>query len=124
MNDAEVATFPNFDGRSPEPSDMKYKLKLDKTLRRLMDSRNLSANYVCKELDIPHSSLSDWLANRYPSARSMPNLMKLAEYFHVPLHELLFNIKDPQSDEKVIFTSEFRDRGKIYKISVETKDIN
>ena len=54
---------------------------------RLRDEKGLTDYRIAVETGIPKSTFSEWKSGR--SAPKLEKLMKLSEYFHVPLDELV-----------------------------------
>lgn len=60
---------------------------LYKKFKQLLEERNITAYRVWKDTGIPQSTLSDWKSGR--STPKVDKLIKIANYFEVPLEELL-----------------------------------
>ncbi len=73
-------------------------MKLNKTLKRLLNESELSATELSKLTDIPLSTLHGWINGVEP--KSISQLKKIADFFDVSLDFLCFgepkskNIKD------------------------------
>ena len=50
---------------------------------KLVEAKGVSVHQVAKATEIPYSCLTDWKAGR--STPKMDKIIKLAEYFEVPL---------------------------------------
>jgi len=57
-------------------------------LKSLMTERNLSAKALARKLDVPYSTLQEWLSSRIP--RNPESLKKISTYFNISIHRLLF----------------------------------
>lgn len=58
------------------------------TIEKLCESKGCSITTMCRELDIPRSTLSDYKAGRLKRL-PLDKLRKMADYFAVPLDRLL-----------------------------------
>jgi transcriptional regulator with XRE-family HTH domain len=71
---------------------------IDKKLKALMKSRNISATDLSKETGVPRTTIQQWLTG------SSPNIMqadKIASYFNVTIEELVFDRKPKPSIESI-----------------------
>jgi len=94
-------------------------IKLREVLKRELKNRNESINSVAKNCSIPSSVLHGWLQGVLPSAKNLHLLKNLSDYFQIHISELLFNIRDEKSKNTILFTSEFVDGNRKYKLVIE-----
>jgi len=66
-------------------------------LESLMRERNLSVRALAKELKLPHKTVAEWIGASGRVPRHPESLKKLAEYFGVSIHYLLFGEQDPHN---------------------------
>ena len=65
-------------------------------IKDLMDARNLSERKLASKLDIPHKTLNEWISiGRIP--RDPEQIKKLARFFEVSVHYLLFGEEDART---------------------------
>jgi transcriptional regulator with XRE-family HTH domain len=65
-------------------------------LKRLMNEKRITGRALAKAIDVPFKTLQEWIsAGRMP--RQPEAIKKLAEYFDVSTHFLLFGEEDPHS---------------------------
>lgn len=84
--------------------------------------KNKSISQVAKDIDIPKSTLSDWLnSKKGPNMSSMEKVRNLADYLGVTFEELIFGDSLNQ-ESKTITTITFTDENRTY--SVQIKKIN
>lgn len=98
---------------------MEQVIKLKQVLKRELKARNQSITSLAKSCGIPTSVLHGWVGGTTPSAKNLHMLKKLAEYLEMPISVLLFNASDDAERGTILFTSEFVDEGKRYKLTVE-----
>ena len=94
-------------------------LKLDSVIKREMKSKGLTLTALAKATGIPLSSLHNWLAQRSPAGKNLPQLKRLSEFFGITLSSLLFNVDDEGSKSKTLFRSEFIDANRRYRLTIE-----
>lgn len=63
-------------------------MKLDKTLKALLDERRISITALSKETGVPHQTLHNWLTGMEP--RSLRQVKIVSKYFGVSLDFLCF----------------------------------
>ncbi len=68
-----------------------------KNLRALLKQRNISARQLAKTTDIAVTSLNDWIDSDDKLPRDAIVIKKLASFFDISTHELLFGENDPKS---------------------------
>ena len=73
---------------------MIMKVQIGFVLKRLLEDRRVTLKEVSKATAIPSSTLSEWLNNRSP--KNPEQIVKVAKYFEVSLHFLLFDEEDYQ----------------------------
>ena len=66
-------------------------LKISKVLRYYLETENMTIRSLSGKLDIPMSTLFNYLAGSMP--RSPDHIRKMCEYFKISSDELLFDIK-------------------------------
>ena len=57
------------------------------TLRKLLDERGITAYRMAVDLNIPHSTVSEWLSGAYKPKTD--KLLLLSKYFDVPLETFI-----------------------------------
>ena len=70
---------------------MSEELKVSKIMKSLMEDRKETLISLSKKTGVPKSTLSEWLGNRTPNPLQA---IKVANYFGVSLHHLLFGSED------------------------------
>ena len=99
---------------------MTTKVRLDSIIKAQLTARKMNANQLCKELSIPQSVMSGWLNGVAPSAKNLPLIKKLAEYFDLPVSILLFNEKEGDENRpSILFSSTFKDGNTRYRLIIE-----
>lgn len=102
------------------PDGWHMEIKLKEVLRREFKSRSLTVNAVSVATKIPSSTLNAWVsAGQLPSAKNLGHLQTLSEYLNIPLSMLLFNKRDKESTESVLFSTTFVDQDKRYRLVIE-----
>lgn len=71
-----------------------YEIKIGSVLKRLLREHHKSLKEVSKDTGIPYSTLHTWQENRQP--KDIIKAQRLAEYFNIKLHQLLFDHEDPR----------------------------
>lgn len=66
-------------------------------LESLMRERNLSVRALATELGLPPKTIQEWIGANGRVPRHPESLKKLAEYFNVSIHFLLFGEQDPHN---------------------------
>lgn len=66
-------------------------------LKRLMDDRNISVRDLAKAINVPHKTVQEWPGGNSRMPRNPDHLRKLADYFKVSVHFLLFAEEDSTS---------------------------
>ena len=94
-------------------------LQLHAVIKREMKNRDISLNDLSKATGIPTSSLHNWLTERPPSGKNLTQIKKLGEYFGLSLSRLLFNMSDRGAEAKILFSSEFVDENRRYRLVIE-----
>jgi len=95
------------------------KVKLKEALNRELKSRNESITAMAKNCGLPVSVLHGWVKGTLPSAKNLHMVRELADYLGIPLSVLLFNVSDEEGTSTILFTSEFLDGDKRYKLTIE-----
>lgn len=89
-------------------SDLGNKEIFAKNLKHYMDLNNKDRNNICEILDIPYTTLSDWLnAKKYPR---IDKIEILANYFKIEKSDLIEEKeKNEISDKRVMLFSKIKD---------------
>ncbi len=78
-------------------SDLGNKETFAKNLKYYMDTYSKDRNDICQILDVPYSTLSDWLnAKKYPR---IDKIELLANYFNIQKSDLIENKNDVINNE-------------------------
>lgn len=104
-------------GNLSDSQDMRVKLK--EVLTRELKSRNESVHAVAEATGIPSSTLHAWSTGQLPSAKNLHLLKKLSDYLNIPLSVLLFNAREGEPDSAILFSSEFVDDQRRYRLIIE-----
>lgn len=72
---------------------MEEKINLSRVINDEIISRGIKASTISRRLNIPKSTLHDWLSGRRPSAKNMVYFHKLAKYFNMTIDDLLYGKK-------------------------------
>ncbi len=91
-------------------------IRLDKTLPRLIKSKNISISYLAKKTKISPSTLYEWKNGRIP--QNITHVKTVATALEVPLHYLLFETSDPFSQEVQIDTLALEGQ---YEVSIKRR---
>ncbi len=86
---------------------------LDKKLKALLKSHNLSVAELANRVDVPRSTIQQWIAGTAPN---IYQLEKVASYFKLTVDELAFGRK-PKASVEELFTEALIHSGH-YKISI------
>jgi transcriptional regulator with XRE-family HTH domain len=78
---------------------MQRTICLGSVLKSLLKKRRVSLTTVSRETGISYSTLHTWLGNRHP--KDVVKVKKLADYFGVTLHELLFGEPDGRAPSQI-----------------------
>ena len=87
-------------------------------LQALMKSRKLSARLLAKELHLSQKTVADWVGAGGSVPRDPALIKKLADYFEVTTHSLLFGEEDPRSSLGAILDKTEIHTG-LYEISIK-----
>jgi len=68
---------------------------MGETLLKLMHERNLSGRALAQGINVSHKSVQEWLGKGARMPRDPSIIKKLAEYFGVSTHYILFGEEDP-----------------------------
>lgn len=79
---------------------MEIELKIKDVLKDLMKKRGETLLSLSQGTGVPKSTIADWMTNRTPNPIQA---VKIAKYFGVSLHFLLFGCEDPQDAENRMF---------------------
>lgn len=66
-------------------------------LQALLLERNLSVRKLAKDISLPHKTVNEWIGNFARMPREPEVVRKIADYFNVSVHFLLFGEEDPRS---------------------------
>jgi transcriptional regulator with XRE-family HTH domain len=77
-------------------------MNLKEQLTNLLEQRHISASELSKEIDIPKSTISDWLSGTSP--KNISQVKRVADYFDVSLDYLCFGEKKNKTE-----ISEYKD---------------
>ena len=90
-------------------SDLGNKQVFAKNLTYYMNVHNIDRNKICSDLDIPYTTLSDWLnAKKYPRIDSIE---MLANYFEIKKSDLIESKQKNASQTKLdVLYSKARDK--------------
>lgn len=69
-----------------------YEIKIGHVIKRLLREQRRTLKEISRETEIPYSTLHTWQENRQP--KDILKAQRLAEYFGVTLHHLLFDQED------------------------------
>lgn len=85
---------------------MEDELKIKDVLKDLMKKRRETLLSVSQNTGVPKSTIADWMTDRTPNP---VQVAKIAKYFNVSLHFLLFGCQDPQDSAAIedIFSGRF-----------------
>jgi transcriptional regulator with XRE-family HTH domain len=78
---------------------MQRTICLGSALKSLLKKKRVSLTTVSRETGISYSTLHTWLGNRHP--KDIVKVKKLADYFGVSLHELLFGEPDGRAFHQI-----------------------
>lgn len=95
------------------------KVQLKDVLKRQLKSRNESLNSVARACKIPLSVLHGWANGVLPSAKNLHHIQTLSDYLGISISMLLFNSRDERPDSSVLFSSEFADGERRYRLLIE-----
>ena len=73
-------------------NDHAVTVKIGTNLTNLLSSKNLSLRELSRATGVPYTTLQEWTANRTP--RNPVQIQKVASYFDVSMHFLLFGQED------------------------------
>ena len=79
-------------------------MNLRNVLRELLEKERISITKLAKETEVPIQTIHGWLVGKNPSNAN--HLKKVAKYFKVTIHYLLFGEEDPF--EKTLTTTELK----------------
>lgn len=66
-------------------------------LKELLKQHNLTVRAASKKLDIPQASLNEWVGSPNRLPRDAGVIKKLAEFFNISVHELIYGTQEPKS---------------------------
>jgi transcriptional regulator with XRE-family HTH domain len=66
-------------------------------LEILMADKRISISTLAKDLKVPSRTVQEWIGKAGRVPRNLESIKKLAEYFDVSVHYLLFGEEDPRS---------------------------
>ena len=99
-------------------SDLGNKEIFSKNLKYYMDYYNKDRNDICNALDIPYTTVSDWLnSKKYPR---IDKIELLANYFNIQKSDLIESKEKPSELDQLLFSKakELTDEEKKAVISV------
>lgn len=67
-------------------------MKLDKNLKKMMESKKLSLKNLSDHVGVPSSTIHGWLNGAAP--KSLVDLKKIADFFKVSIDELCFGVPE------------------------------
>ena len=83
-------------------SDLGNKEVFAKNLKYYMDMHDIDRNDICKILDIPYTTLSDWLnAKKYPR---IDKIEIMANYFNIQKSDLIENKEEFNELDQLLFS--------------------
>lgn len=95
------------------------KVQLKEVLKRQLKNRNESLNSLARRCGIPLSVLHGWVNGVLPSAKNLHHIQTLSNYLEIPISILLFNTREEQSKSDILFSSEFADGERRYRLLIE-----
>ncbi len=109
-----------------EPEGLKYyfedNVEIDfefkNVLRREMRAQGISTFELSQKVNVPNTTLKNWLEGGSISAKNFPAIKSLAEYFGISVSTLLFNKPDTGCTE-IMFKSQFSDNDSKYVLTIE-----
>lgn len=87
-------------------------------LKILMESRNLTASKLGRDLGISVKTIHEWLGSGGRTPRNLKAIKKLSQYFEVSTHYLLFGEDDPK-DSVIDLLNKTEIHTGIYEISIK-----
>lgn len=94
-------------------------IKLKDVLKRELKNRGESLSHVARKTKIPLSTIHGWSTGILPTARNLHYIKTLADYFEISISTMLFNVVEEKSSEKILFSSEFTDENRRYRLVIE-----
>lgn len=83
-------------------SDLGNKEVFAKNLKYYMDMHDIDRNDICKILDIPYTTVSDWLnAKKYPR---IDKIEIMANYFNIQKSDLIENKEEFNELDQLLFS--------------------
>ncbi len=82
-------------------------IKIGQVIKRLLREQRRSLKEVSRDVGIPYSTLHTWHENRQP--KDIMKAQRLAEYFGVSLHRLLFDVEDFREKKESIEVEQGRE---------------
>lgn len=73
--------------------EVESELKIARVLRRYLDKDEVTIRALSREVQIPMSTLFNYLVNRMP--RNPEHIRKMCDHFSITADELLFDIRPP-----------------------------
>lgn len=95
-------------------------IKLSEVLKREISKKGITLGKLSEISQVPKSTLHDWSVGRLPSGKNIHYLLSVAKSLDLSLETLLFG-KELKSSEEVLFSSEFVDEGRAYKMEIKRK---
>lgn len=94
-------------------------VKIKEVLKRELKNRGESLSHVAKKTKIPLSTLHGWSTGVLPTAKNLHLIKTLSDYFGISIATILFNVHEETSKEKILFSSEFTDELRRYRLVIE-----
>lgn len=73
-------------------------IKIGYVIKRLLKEQRRTLKEVSRETEIPYSTLHTWYENRQP--KDIIKAQRLAEFFGISLHQLLFDQEETHEQKK------------------------
>lgn len=94
-------------------------VKLAQVLNRELKVRNESVNSLASACGIPSSTLHNWVQGVLPTAKNLHHIKALADHLGLTVTTLLFNVKDNNLGNSILFSSQFVDGDMRYRLTIE-----
>lgn len=94
-------------------------IKLKDVLKRELKNRGESLSLVARKTKIPLSTIHNWSTGTLPTAKNLHYIKILADYFGISISTILFNVSEDRSKENILFSSEFTDENRRYRLVIE-----
>lgn len=94
-------------------------IKLKEVLNRELKAKGVSLNQVSRKTKIALSTLHGWSQGILPNSKNLHQIKVLSDYFQIPFSTMLFNVREESSKRSILFSSEFVDGAKRYRLVIE-----